>query len=72
MHSNDIMVRLRRRGHHSYSVYEVVVSYKWKRRQSDYFEKLGFYNPQYREKVFFIDLYRLGFWLNRGAKLHSA
>lgn len=61
MYNNNTIIRLRRRGHHCYSVYEVVVCLKYKRRQGAFIEKVGFYNPQFREKVFFVDLYRLGY-----------
>lgn len=54
MFRNDKIIRLRRRGHAHYPVYEIVVMFKYKRNRGDFLEKLGFFNPNYRERVLFL------------------
>ena len=70
MFRDDKIIRLRRKGHKHYAVYEIVVTKKYKRNRADYLEKLGFFNPNYKERLLFVNLNRLGFWLNKGASLH--
>lgn len=71
MFRDDKIIRLRKKGHKHYTVYEIVVTYKYKNNRADFLERLGFFNPNYKERLFFINLNRLGFWLNKGVFLHS-
>lgn len=66
-----VVIRFWRKGAIYYPVYDIVVTYKDKRYRGSFLERIGHYNPQAGERMFFINLRKLGFWLNRGAKIHS-
>ena len=65
------IIRLRRKGSKGYYIFEVVLSLKNKRNNSYYIEKLGYYNPNFSEKRFFINTCRLGYLLNNNALINS-
>ena len=69
MYRNTV-IRFWRKGGKYYPVYDIVVTYKNKRYRGSFLELLGHYNPQSQEKLFYINNRRLGYWLNRGAKLN--
>lgn len=64
------VIRLRPRGAKKYQVFDVVVISKLKNKRGSALERIGFYNPNATERQFFIDFYRLLFWLNKGALLN--
>lgn len=70
VNKNLIVIRLLRCGHKHYPVYEIVVTFRFKSRNGSYIEKLGFINPNNKERILFLDFARLGFWLNRGVIMH--
>ena len=37
-----------------------------------YIEKLGFFNPNVNERLFFINTYRLAYWLNKGVYINKS
>ena len=55
---NGRIVRFRRRGYIRYPVYEIILSRR-NNRSGPFIEKLGFFNPHFTERLFFIDTYRL-------------
>lgn len=61
MFRDDKIIRFRRRGHAHYPIYEIVIIFKYKRNRADFLERIGFFNPNYKERLLFIDLNRLGF-----------
>ncbi len=65
------IIRLRKRGHKKYHVFDIVVMLKYKKNRGDFLERIGFFNPNCRERILFLDLNKLGFWLNNGAILHD-
>ena len=65
-------IRLTRKGNKKYPVYFIVVTFRDLRAQSYFFEKIGYYNPNKGENVFFIDSFRLGCWLNKGAIINKS
>lgn len=67
-----LIVKLHRRGHKKYSVYNVVIVSGEKVRKGGFIEIVGFINPQYTERQVYIDSRRLAVWVNRGAQLHSS
>ena len=69
---NEKIIRLRKKGCFKYPVYDIVVTYSYKRNKADFIERLGFFNPNLKERVLFIDTDRLAFWLNKGVKLTSS
>lgn len=64
------VIRLKPRGSRKYPVFDIIVISKLKKRRGTALEKIGFYNPNATEGQFFIDFYRLVFWLNKGAWLN--
>lgn len=68
---NKLIVRFRRKGHIRYALYEIILTTQNKRSRGPFIEKLGFFNPQFTERVFFIDSYRLAYWVARGAIINK-
>lgn len=68
---NKKVIKFKLRGHKGYPVYEIIVCSKIKSKNNSYPEKIGFYNPNFSERCFFIDSSRLAYWLNRGAVINS-
>jgi len=64
------VIRYWRRGHKGYAVYHIVVIFSSKRARGPCLERLGYLNPQKKERQLVINLARLAFWLNKGAYLH--
>lgn len=62
------VIRLHKVGCYKYPVFFVVIGRKGSFRGA--YEKVGFYNPNVTENFFFLDFSRIGFWLNKGAKMH--
>ena len=60
------VVRFRRRGNIHYPLFEIVLTYRDRRNGGFVLEKLGFYNP-HGVKRLYINTYRLGYWILRGA-----
>lgn len=67
-----LIVKLHRRGHKKYSVYNVVIVSGEKARKGGFIEIVGFVNPQYTERQVYIDAQRLAVWVNRGARIHAS
>jgi len=53
-------VRLVRKGNKKYPVFFIVVTFKDLRANGFFYEKIGYFNPNKGENLFFIDSYRLG------------
>lgn len=58
---NRLIIRLRRKGHVHYPLYEVVLMRKKSRNQAMILERLGFFNPHLESNVFIIDSSRFAF-----------
>ncbi len=58
---NTRIIRFRRRGHSGYPVYEIVLALKNTRNRGHFLEKLGFFNPNFSERLFFIDVSRYAY-----------
>jgi ribosomal protein S16 len=58
---NAYVIRLRRKGRLKYSIFEVVVSKQNMRMKGSYIEKLGFFNPNFSERMFIINSGRLAY-----------
>lgn len=65
-------IRLVRRGNKRYPVFYIVMSFKDLRANSYCFEKIGYFNPNKGENYFFLNSFKLGFWLNRGAFINKS
>ena len=61
MYANLKVIRLRKRGHKKYHIFDIVVMFKYKKNRGNYLERLGFFNPNNKERILFIDLNKLGF-----------
>lgn len=67
-----LIVKLNRRGHKKYCVFNVVVTSSQTDRKGGFIEIIGFVNPQYTERKVYIDSQRLAIWLNRGVQIHPS
>jgi len=66
--STRLVIRLKNKGRANYRVYDVIVTHKHKSTASGkYFEKLGFYNPNWRENMAWLNMERIYYWINKGA-----
>ena len=54
------IIRFRSKGFKHYRLFEIIVSYHTKSRNGSYIERIGFYNPNKSEKMFFINILKLG------------
>ena len=66
------IIRLRRVGKKNAPVFQIVVINKSKRNRGKYVEKLGYYTLNRHEATLFINMARVGYWLNIGALMHSS
>lgn len=66
------IIRLRRVGKKNSPVFQIVVMNKSNRNRGKYLEKLGYYTLNRYEATFFINMERVGYWLNIGALMHSS
>ena len=67
-----IVIRFKRRGKLKNFNYDIIVVNLGKKQStSDYIEKLGHYDPRKTEKIFFIKVHRLAYWINKGAYIHK-
>ncbi|MCX8514719.1 MAG: 30S ribosomal protein S16 [Burkholderiales bacterium] len=66
-----VVIRLARGGSHNLPYYHIVATDSRSRRDSNFLEKLGFYNPKANEKVegFRLNNERLNYWVGVGAQL---
>ena len=67
-----LIIKLNRRGHKKYAVYNIVVCSGEASRKGGFIEIIGFINPQYTERTVYIDGHRLAIWVNRGAQIHTS
>jgi len=68
----SVVIRLKRIGCFKYPVFEIIVILKKSRLRGRFIEKIGYLNPNKSENFFFLNSFRLGFWLNQGAKLRPS
>ena len=61
------VIRFRKKGIIRYPLYDVIVTYKNLRNKSIALEKLGFFNPQYGVESLYVNIYRLSYWVLKGA-----
>jgi ribosomal protein S16 len=55
------VIRFRNKGKKHYPLYDVVVTFCNNRNRGSFIEKLGFFNPNSHDKIFFLNTFRLGF-----------
>lgn len=65
------IIRLRKRGNIHYPIYEIILTYKDNRNRGSFLEKLGFFNPNFSKRIFFLNTYRLSYWLNKGIIINN-
>lgn len=66
------IIRLHCRGKQKYNIFNIVLTSKLKRNKGYVKERLGFYNPNNNEKMFYLNTQRIAYWLNKGVKLTNA
>jgi small subunit ribosomal protein S16 len=64
-----VKIRLMRIGKKKFPKYRVIVIEEAKKRNSNYLEKIGFYDPIANPPVFDLDQERLKYWQKNGAQL---
>lgn len=69
---NAYVIRLRRRGLVHYAIFETVLMVKNSRRQGAIKERLGFFNPNFNERIFYLNAERLAYRVNAGAFVHNS
>lgn len=65
------VIRFQKKRKYKSKLLSIVVIFKKVKPSSFYFEKIGYLNLMH-PKIFAINLMRLGFWLNKGVKLHKS
>ncbi|MFL6257290.1 MAG: 30S ribosomal protein S16 [Pyrinomonadaceae bacterium] len=63
-----LAIRLMRMGAKKSPSYRVVVKEKLSKRDGDYVENVGFYNPTREPAEIRLDMDRVNYWLGRGAQ----
>lgn len=69
-----VRIRLQRLGRRNRSCYRIIVADARKKRQGEYLEKVGQYDPVEKDsaKQFKVDAERVKHWLGQGAQLSEA
>jgi ribosomal protein S16 len=70
MNINNKIIKFWNKGKKHYPIYEILLSFR-NNNKGYYIEKLGFLNPNLKQCFFFINTYRLSFWLNRKIKINK-
>ena len=65
------IIRFRKRGKIHYPLYDIVVTYRDNRNRGSFIEKLGFFNPNSYDKLLFLNTFRLGYWVSKGAGINN-
>jgi small subunit ribosomal protein S16 len=63
-----LAIRLMRMGAKKSPSYRVVVKEKLSKRDGDYVENVGFYNPTREPAEIRLDMQRVNYWIGRGAQ----
>lgn len=66
------IIRLNKRGSKYYPIYDIVLTYKDKHNRGFLLEKLGYYNPNVKERIFYFNTSRLAFLLENGVVLNMS
>jgi small subunit ribosomal protein S16 len=63
-----VKLRLRRKGRTHYPVYDIIAVDSRKKRDGDFLERLGYYDPHSQPSTISVDPTRAIYWLNVGAQ----
>lgn len=63
-----VKLRLRRKGRTHYPIYDIVAVDSRKKRDGDFIERLGYYDPHSLPSTIKVDVNRAIYWLNNGAQ----
>ncbi|MCS6955398.1 MAG: 30S ribosomal protein S16 [Candidatus Calescibacterium sp.] len=63
-----LKIRLSRYGHRHNPWYRIVIADSKSRRDGNYVEKIGYYNPRMNPKILEINLEKFKYWVNKGAQ----
>jgi ribosomal protein S16 len=66
------VIRLRRISVIKDSIFEIVVMMSCSRRNGFLCDKIGIYSPKRHDYFFYINSFKLGRWLNRGALIRPS
>ena len=65
------IIKFWNRGKKHYPIYEILLSFK-NNNKGYYIEKLGYFNPNLKKQLFFINIYRFAYWLNKGININKS
>ncbi len=65
-----IVIKFERRGHKHYPVFDLNVFVNCKNGKQKLLRRIGLLNLNFKERFFFLDLYSLGYYMNKGANLN--
>ncbi len=60
------IIRLRPRNNSKYILYDIIVTFKDRRKKSFALDKIGIYNPNFGNKWIMLNSYKLAKWLTKG------
>jgi small subunit ribosomal protein S16 len=63
-----VKIRLMRIGKNKTPLYRIVAMEEFKKRNSNYLEQLGFYNPLLEKDAIQVDKDKVMAWINKGAQ----
>lgn len=68
---NKITLRLQRKGFSFYPVYSfIIINKKSREAKGRFLDKIGSYNPNFNQRFFFFDSYKLYYWIKCGVVIH--
>ena len=65
-----VKIRFMRRGRYKKPFYDIIVVYKDRPATTKCIEKIGIFDPNPKTRRFWIDSFRLAYWLHRGAEMN--
>jgi len=64
----SVSIRLTRQGAKKKPFYRIVAIDRRKRRDGDYLERLGYYDPNYEPPQIVVDIEKVNQWIAKGAR----
>lgn len=55
------VIRLRKKGSIHFPIYDIIVTFKDNRNRGSIIEKLGFFNPHIKQRIFCINSFRIAY-----------
>jgi len=68
--TNPLIIRFQRQGCCHNPIFNIIVILQKTRQKGAFIEKLGYFNPRFKERALVLNSKRLAYWLLSGVKLH--